>query len=850
MDDQQKKARLKNWQAAESPFYRRWRVYSTFFTGFAIGLFYVLLISGDAFSWLWRGEPSEEGQHALVLIFSGILGGVIYTIMIDGHVEMPQFIKNRGDKFEAGLFGDILLGIAGAVVLDYIAKSLNVEFDSSVELAAAGIVGGYGGRAILQFALQRVFKDINLLEADRQAYLQANLQRRLERMDSLELIDLVNQQIKVGLASSELSTLSTEIEQSDSGTRKRVFNIVKDMRIAAKASGERDRVERMIPLFVALTKSDPNQHAYYAELAFAYKDSSSPDLFQAMQYLDKAVALRGDQRRAETWNYELSRAITRIEVAYKRENSYNFDPQTEDLIIKDLLAVANIYNFETLLRDIQDNNIPFPLLNWVRQNQADLLARDDTANLALKITNFLKTDSSETDAQPTVVNSAPTSTPAPAPTPAPVLTSEDRGDKVAQPSKPHKIDRGTFFKEYRNIFRLKTISQAQVNIFDAIFDYWDQSQHTDLRWLAYAMATAYHETGARMEPVREGFAKDDISAIRAVERLLAQGGISWNYAKPEANGKSYFGRGLVQITHADNYRKLGQAIGIGNKLYDDPSLALDKDISVKLLFKGMTDGLYRPGHKLSVYFSKDKEDWYGAREMINGDKSYRPKWANGKSIGQLIADYGQDFYRCCRASANAFSITPTQLEPSVAKPAKRKLAVRYFSQRDNASQADRTCNTTSCWMGAVYTNPELWDKCNKDENSDLKYYLPIVEKYGDTTDHGAQTKALAQLGIKSEWHTTLTLEDVKKELDQEQPVVLGVLHRGSATRPVGNGHMIVAVGYDETGIIIHDPNGEMDLVNGGYPGSTNGAYVHYSYKNLRPRFEVDGPGTGWGRLYR
>lgn len=147
--------------------------------------------------------------------------------------------------------------------------------------------------------------------------------------------------------------------------------------------------------------------------------------------------------------------------------------------------------------------------------------------------------------------------------------------------------------------------------------------------------------------------------------------------------------------------------------------------------------------------------------------------------------------------------------------------------------------------------PELWEKCDKDENSDLNYYLPIVNKYGDTTNHDAQAKALKQLGIDSKWHKTLTLEDVKKEIDQKRPVVLGVLHRGSATNPIRyGGHMIVAVGYDKRGMLIHDPYGEMDLVNGGYPGSTNGAYVHYSYKNLRPRFEADGSGSGWGRLYR
>ncbi|MEO1179756.1 MAG: C39 family peptidase, partial [Cyanobacteria bacterium J06636_28] len=125
-----------------------------------------------------------------------------------------------------------------------------------------------------------------------------------------------------------------------------------------------------------------------------------------------------------------------------------------------------------------------------------------------------------------------------------------------------------------------------------------------------------------------------------------------------------------------------------------------------------------------------------------------------------------------------------------------------------------------------------------------------VEAYGDTTDHGAQTNALSGLGVKSEWHTTLTMEDVKAELNAGRPVVLGVLHKGHVSSPRGGGHMILAVGYDDTGMFIHDPYGDMDLVNGGYPGSTDGAFRHYSYKNLGARFEVDGPSTGWGRIFK
>ena len=404
MDKKQKEVRLEKWKEAESPFFRRWRVYSTFFTGFAIGLFYVVLISEKTADWV--GGPN--GHQALVLIFSGILGGVIYTIMIDGHVEMPEFIENRGDQFRAGLFGDILLGIAGAIVLAYIAQSLTDAesltdtFGSSVEVAAAGIVGGYGGRAILKFALQRVFKDINLLEPERQAYLKANLQQKLARMNSLELIDLVNQQIKVGLASSEFSTLSTEIEQADSSVRKRIFNLVQDMRLAAKGSGDRGRIERMIPIFETLTKAEPDQHTYFAELAFAYKDSRSSDLFQAIQYLDKAISLRGSQQRAETWNYELSRSITRIQAAHQATGSYDFDPAVHERIIADLVAVADIYNFENILRAANDGTIPLPVLNWMEQNEA-MLATHPEAKVLIEQMESLQVPANAPRSQPNVV---------------------------------------------------------------------------------------------------------------------------------------------------------------------------------------------------------------------------------------------------------------------------------------------------------------------------------------------------------------------------------------------------------------------------------------------------------------
>jgi len=178
------------------------------------------------------------------------------------------------------------------------------------------------------------------------------------------------------------------------------------------------------------------------------------------------------------------------------------------------------------------------------------------------------------------------------------------------------IDRKKFYDTFKTQFH-PTLTQQQVDGYNGILDYWEAASLTDYRWLAYVLATAYHETGRLMAPVREGFCKTDLGSIQAVTKLHTKGIIKYNYAKPEANGNSYFGRGLVQLTWADNYKKVGQALGMGSQLYDNPSLALDLDISAKILFKGMIEGLFT-GQSLSDYFNANTTDWIKARKIVNG----------------------------------------------------------------------------------------------------------------------------------------------------------------------------------------------------------------------------------------
>ncbi len=133
---------------------------------------------------------------------------------------------------------------------------------------------------------------------------------------------------------------------------------------------------------------------------------------------------------------------------------------------------------------------------------------------------------------------------------------------------------------------------------------------------AYILATAHWETGRRMQPVREGFAKTDEAAIAAVTRLHREGRISRNYALPDPEtGQSYFGRGDVQLTHRFNYADWSARLGLD--LVNDPGLALDPAISARILVEGSMRGTFT-GRALPSYVSGEKRDFTGARRVING----------------------------------------------------------------------------------------------------------------------------------------------------------------------------------------------------------------------------------------
>lgn len=167
------------------------------------------------------------------------------------------------------------------------------------------------------------------------------------------------------------------------------------------------------------------------------------------------------------------------------------------------------------------------------------------------------------------------------------------------------------------------------------------------------------------------------------------------------------------------------------------------------------------------------------------------------------------------------------------------LTVPYEYQNDNASgQGWRECMSSSCAMIARF-----YGKIGSDDA-----YNAIRSRYGDTTIQAAHVKALQSLGLKARFIANGTVKLLEDELLAGRPVAVGWLHHGSASSPSGGGHWTVAIGFTKDGIIMNDPNGEANMLSGGYVNHTNGKGIHYSRKNWLRRWLPEGPACGWAIL--
>jgi len=173
------------------------------------------------------------------------------------------------------------------------------------------------------------------------------------------------------------------------------------------------------------------------------------------------------------------------------------------------------------------------------------------------------------------------------------------------------------------------------------------------------------------------------------------------------------------------------------------------------------------------------------------------------------------------------------------------LNVPWFPQTDNYALPDSTCNSSACAMCLEFLKPGSLPAGPKGDDAYLKKVLAL----GKSTDHGVQTKVLQSYGLSSVFRYNLNFSDLDVELAARRPSVLGILHRGPESRPTGSGHMITCIGKTPNGdYVCRDPYGS---IHSNYTGPVSeGRQVVYSKKMLEKRWTVDGPVSGWGRIFK
>lgn len=191
------------------------------------------------------------------------------------------------------------------------------------------------------------------------------------------------------------------------------------------------------------------------------------------------------------------------------------------------------------------------------------------------------------------------------------------------------FDRDTFFDAVKKDPFDGTYTQEQVDGIEADLGTWESFYpHEDLRYIAYCMATDFHETGSRMWPIEE----------------IGKGsGKDYGKVDPET-GQAYYGRGKIQLTWRENYARADKELDLtaerSCEWYADNALILD--VACRVLFRGMLEGWFT-GKKLSDYFNENEDDPVNARQIVNGN-----------DCDDLIAGYHYDFLDALKAAEAAY----------------------------------------------------------------------------------------------------------------------------------------------------------------------------------------------------
>jgi putative chitinase len=96
------------------------------------------------------------------------------------------------------------------------------------------------------------------------------------------------------------------------------------------------------------------------------------------------------------------------------------------------------------------------------------------------------------------------------------------------------------------------------------------------------------------------------------------------------DGANFRGRGYIQLTGRSNYAVHGAAIGLGNQLVTNPTLANQPDIAGKLLAS------FLKAHESAIRAALARNDLATARKLVNGGSHGLAAFTDAFNIGKTV----------------------------------------------------------------------------------------------------------------------------------------------------------------------------------------------------------------------
>lgn len=297
----------------------------------------------------------------LFLTFAGAFGGLLYTLRDKGF-ERPHW---EGNNYILGGLADCAYGIGGAYVVFLVIPGdffkLTTVFEV-IKIFGAAIVGGYGGRGLVD----RVLADF-LKKAEQVEKTVSEVKEKVETTEKLneKALDLVDRQLDFVSPRVPPEELKEAIKNASSSTRAEIYKQVRRLR-AENAKDNKQIMELSIPVFEALIALDTKEefHQAHGQLGFALMDHSDPRWKEAEAELSKAIEIRDKGGEGKNFGfYDWKRAICRINLDDDFQNERPSQPAVRKEILDDLKRGAEAKDTIKAIGDIP------PISEWIKRNK-------------------------------------------------------------------------------------------------------------------------------------------------------------------------------------------------------------------------------------------------------------------------------------------------------------------------------------------------------------------------------------------------------------------------------------------------------------------------------------------------